>query len=729
MGKGILKFLLGGLIAGAFCLAQEAPQEGQQPEKQPEKQDAFRISRRQNGLVIGVGEREIRNIYLNTKAKLGAAGFYRSFMHGVVDGDAMPVAWESLGENLPLDEEGFKTNVKSSELSSIVLNAGEKLTLPKPVISGDSLLQLKGKYVRFFIWITGEDTGQGMDLWSGAPTVKVEIVDFDGELLSSTPAYFRTRGTFPWFCYYMDVEIPHLNKALATANEPKKEAPKPANEDELDVDALFGTAEPVQKPKDKRAGGLYMTLSNPASGKAKFSTLSWKTVRENELLENPAQFTSRIDPKTYSTAPNPDYDELPMHLMFGVSSSGKWEFLKGNNGWGGILTSDKLSAYMDSAATDWMHCVHAIPKLVSLYNNGKLLNTCTFDKDWESTLREKLMALQDPQTGMWMVNGKPSLYATYQVVMNCFLPEGIPHPGYKATETPWLGLKDFKLQNVDAMIASIIAQQRHFGGKSVPAAWNSYAFMDDVNDIEDADLPCEMAPTSYAARLLLVASKLTANEKSKAAAEASIKDAWHFVMKNMFMRSAAQWKHSYSDKVPTIPDAMYDFIEGTQWLDLRHGKGLRLQPPATTLDEEGAFTLKWNKPEKDFVSLRIYVAPADKLTADLTEANLVAIVQPKSSTLLDQDPYNAIKAIVAEGEARWKITPAAVGANYIASKIAALPKSLKTYSNPASVKFKIPKKPVKQAVHIAAVTAYGEMSNFITLVETIPAAEGETEGN
>ncbi|MBQ7178092.1 MAG: hypothetical protein IJS08_11820, partial [Victivallales bacterium] len=245
----------------------------------------------------------------------------------------------------------------------------------------------------------------------------------------------------------------------------------------------------------------------------------------------------------------------------------------------------------------------------------------------------------------------------------------------------------------------------------------------------DADLPCEMAPTSYAARLLLVASKFTANEKPKAAAEASIKDAWNFVMKYMFMRSAAQWKHSYSDKVPTIPDAMYDFIEGTQWLDLRQGKGLRLQPPATILDEEGQFTLKWNKPEKNFVALRIYVAPADKLTADLTEANLVAIVQPKSGTLLDQDPYNAIKAIVTEGEARWKITPASVGANYIASKIAALPKSLKTYSNPASVKFKIPKKAVKQAVHIAAVTAYGEMSNFITLVETIPAAEGETEGN
>ena len=723
MGKHILKLLLGGLMAGAFCFAQEAP------EGQPEKQDAFRISRRQNGLVISVGEKEIRNIYLNTKGRLGAAGFYRSFMHGVVDGDAMPVAWESLGENLPLDEEGFKTNVKSSELSSIVLNAGEKLTLPKPVISGDSLLQLKGKYVRFFIWITGEDTGKGMDLWSGAPTVKVEIVDFDGELLSATPAYFRTRGTFPWFCYYMDVEIPHLNKVLAASNEPKKETPKQMSEDELDVDALFGTVEPVQKKKDRRAGGLYMTLSNPASGVAKFSTLSWKTVREAELLESSAPFASRFDPKTNSTAPNPDYDELPMHLMFGVSSSGKWEFLNGNNAWSGILTSDKLASYIDSVASDWMHCVHAIPKLVSLYNNGKLLNTCTFDKDWESTLREKLQALQDPQTGMWTIDGKPSLYATYEVVMNCFLPNGIPHPAYKARETPWLSMKDFKLTNVDAMIRSIMAQQQRFGAKNALAAWNSYAFMENLDDIEDADLPCEMAPTSYAVRLLLIASKLTEDEKLRAEAEASIKEAWGFVMKHMFMRSNALWKHSYSDKVPSIPDAMYDFIEGTQWLDLRQGKGLRLQPPATTLDEEGAFTLKWNKPEKDFVSLRIYVAPADKLTADLTEANLVAIVQPKSSTLLDQDPYNAIRAIVGEAEARWKITPAAVGANYIASKIVALPKALKTYSNPAAVKFKIPKKPVKQAVHIAAVTAYGEMSQFITLPETIPAAEGETEGN
>ena len=116
MGKDILKFLLGGLVAGAFCFAQETV------EKQPEKADAYRISRRQNGLFISVGEKEIRNIYINTRGKLGAAGFYRSFMHGLVDGDAMPVAWESLGDELPLEEGGFKTNVKTSELSSIVLN-------------------------------------------------------------------------------------------------------------------------------------------------------------------------------------------------------------------------------------------------------------------------------------------------------------------------------------------------------------------------------------------------------------------------------------------------------------------------------------------------------------------------------------------------------------------------------------------------------------------------------
>ena len=67
MGKKILKFILGGLISGAFCLAQEAPQDGK-----PETTDAYRISRRQQGLVISVGEKEILNLYQNTRGRLGA---------------------------------------------------------------------------------------------------------------------------------------------------------------------------------------------------------------------------------------------------------------------------------------------------------------------------------------------------------------------------------------------------------------------------------------------------------------------------------------------------------------------------------------------------------------------------------------------------------------------------------------------------------------------------------
>ena len=726
MIKRILNFLFSGIMVGGLCLAQEAEDAAKTSDE-----DLYKVSSRLNGLVIGVGKREIRNIYLNQRQKAKREAMFRLFMHGVVDGEATPVAWESIGDDLPLDQEGFKTPLKTSELPSIVLNGGETISLPKPVIPADKLVSLRGKYIRVFIWIMGEGTGLNADLWSGSPTIKLEIVDYDGEILSTVPAYFRTRGTFPWFCYHLDVEVPYLNKVAVKAGA--KEAEKPAADSPevaLDVDALLGNTGEVGEKKASRPGGLYVTLSNPASGVAKFSTLSWMPVREAELLENPALFASRIDPKTNSTAPNPDYDELPMHLMFGISGQGQWKFLKGNNAWQGIATSDQLSSYIDSAAGDWMHCLHAIPKLVSIYNNGTILKTMPeLDAGWKDTLRDKLAALQDTSTGLWTVGGVPSLFATYAVVTNSFFPTDISHRGYASKPTPWLSLDDMKLQNVDAMIGSIISQQKNFGGKSGLAGWNDYAFMENVDDIDDVDMPCDMAATACAVRLLAIASRLTGNEKLKAQAENSIYAAWQFVMKYMFMRSTALWKNSFADKLPTVPGSMYDFIEGTAWLDLRQNKALRFQPPITTLDQEsGSFTLKW-KPEKGYVSLRVFAAPADKVTAELAEENLVAIVQPKAGGLLEQDPYIAIGTITAEANKRWKITPSALGADYIAAKLAGLPKSLKTFNNPANVKFKIPKKPYNQAVHVAAVNAYGEMSQFITLPETISAQAEETGGN
>ncbi len=718
MKKHIFSLMTGAVLLGGICMGQESAQ----------NDSPFKVTRRQNGIVVDVGEYEIRNTFLMHSAKIGKNAMFRSFMHGVHDGEAEPVAWESLGSDLPLEQGGFNTPVKSSALASILLNGGESVTFEKPVLNGDKLLELAGKHLRFFVWISAKNTGQGSDLWSGAPSLKVEIVDFDGEVLSVTPSYFRTRGTFPWFCYYMDVEIPKLNKVQAAAAPENAEAKE--EEGTINWDALLQTGGD-SSAEVKRAGGLYLTLANPVSGEARFSTLSWKTVHDMELLGSHQGLLSRIDPVTNSTAPNPDYDELPMHLMFGLSKQGTWNFLKGNKAWSGIVSSSSLKEYLDGVSGDWMHMIHAVPQLASLHSNGMLLKNMTeFDEEWIPTLKRYLQDMQDSATGMWTVSGKPSLFATYAIVFNAFHPRDIVHPGYAPNPTPWLTVDGSELQYANQMIESIIAQQRRFGAKNIVAGWNNYAFMENMDNVPDAAMPCTLEATAAAARLLAFAAERTDNEQLKAKARDAIRDAWQFVMGNLFMTTTPRWKVTSADKMPTVPGAMYDFIEATQWLDIRQNNDLRVLPPATTLDIDGRLTLKWDR-DKKYVSLRVFAAPADKPTAELTEENLVAIIQPKTAKLTECDPFNAIRAIIAEAESYWRFTPENSGAHYLSAKLAKLPKGNVNHFNIKEVKLKIPQKAWNQTVHIAAVTPYGEMTQFITLPETIAALEqtGEEGGD
>ncbi|HPY91521.1 MAG TPA: hypothetical protein PLT23_12390, partial [Lentisphaeria bacterium] len=151
--------------------------------------------------------------------------FWRFFMHGVTDAGAMPKSWTScLGPDQNPEEvldfqADINNEVKSSNLPAIRLAGGQSILLQKPVLGAAELGQLRGSYLRLFIWIKAENTGQGAELWHGAPSLELLLQDAAGNLIDVEATVFKTRGTYPWFCYHLDLAVP-FNLDVAAAAEP-----------------------------------------------------------------------------------------------------------------------------------------------------------------------------------------------------------------------------------------------------------------------------------------------------------------------------------------------------------------------------------------------------------------------------------------------------------------------------------------------------------------------------
>jgi len=687
--------------------------------------------------------------------------FWRFFMHGVTDAGAMPKPWTScLGpDQNPEDVLDFQADIrnemKSSNLPAIRLAGGQSILLKKPILGAAELGQLRGSYLRLFIWIKADDTGQGAELWHGAPSLEPILQDAAGNLIDVEATVFKTRGTYPWFCYHLDLAVPFNLDLAAAAAEPG--AAPAATEPAATEPAAAAAAEPgaapaaavAVDPMDALGGfidlvpgqlakpeptaekgsalppgaGLFLRLANPASGTAWFSTLSWKRTPYVESLFNTRTKDSRIDPRYGTLAPNAEYDELPMHFFYGLSQRQHWEFLLGTKVLPNLTRVANLKAYLKTAPDDWADMVHVAPFLAYMYSCGVLLETAPpFEKDWSRVLITTLRGMQDLRTGMWKVNGQPNLMATWKIASNSFNPIRQRRADRPPKSTPWLSIDDTPLPNAEAIVNTLLQTQRPAPRSNLKAGWNLYLFSREDLETPAQHVPCDIVATAAAANLLAQAMPLVSEQLQEQASEA-IYQAWLYVMKFLVFRDMGIWRMRHGDQEATSPAFFYAFLEATPWLEMRQLPGLPSPVVEAYQVAAGKMFFKWTNPREDVVSLRVYAAPEDMDVKQLSEQHLVAIIQPGGESIDTMDPLLALRFMVAASMKKWLVGPEHDGASYLAEKVAALPAKLKNCVQSKEISVEPEPHPEKTLkFYAAAVNAYGEMSAWQNLPVTLAPA-------
>ncbi len=686
--------------------AQEAPSENKwQPVFSPD------------GVTITVDNFRAENLWMRRRgsAALKASDTWRFFMHGFRDHKAIPLTWQQLftqekGADPWIDpEQTLNNSVKSSNFPVLLLEGQKTLVLPKPLLDIPLLATLKGRTLRFFIWLKGEKCGQDRLLWNGAPTLTLSLKDSLNNLISTEGSLFKTRGTFPWFCYYLEIEIP----ALLNTTIIEKQAESEGESAGLQLDLMVAMLDPALAaiPRLPDGGGLYLTLSNLGGGKAWFSTLSWEIADKVNSLPK----SEWADPVSGSRAPNPDYDEFPMHLFFGIDPEKHWTFLEGNRTCPDLTTLKGLEQYLQIAAKDWFHMQYGVANLGYLQATGAVLKqTGTFEKGWREMLRDQVIALQNQATGLWGAGGTDSLMVTHAIVSNCFSPKTLPRSDRLQEETPWLSVCPQGLPNTGALLNSLLNARLKDPNTGKPKAWNRFAFQPEYLGAGQRDNICDLGATSAAGRLLAQIAAQTIIRNEKETALHAIRETWEYAMNN-FVTPEYLWKQNDLSLTVTSSAFMLPLLEATQWLEPQFSP--ELTAPATETAElpGDKYRVRWIDKKTAFASLRIYAAPENLPPEKLTEKHLVGILNRSTRSPLTADPLCSLQTFAATARNRWGITLDSEGAEYLADKLAAIPKKLTIADGAAEIIFPMQKtleneEPVSFKYYLSAVTPYGEMT-------------------
>ena len=682
----------------------------------------FEPYRTGGGHLVEIGPYRVDNLWQGQERKGVVADDWRYFMHGMKDAFAYPLAWD---EFIDEDQEKYldkatvlQTPVKFSNVPPIVLNGGESLIPAKPLVSLAKLAAFRGSTMRFYIWIKGEGTGLRTSLWEGAPWLCFYLKDSQGSLIASYPSIFCTRGTFPWFCYQIAVDIPYT---LATAGGTIEAAEAVGDEPVVSWAEMIGLRTDEETEADDgevrlpAAGGLYVQLKNPASGKAWFSTISY----EKATAQNTPAKDAMVDPVTGSLAPNPDYDELPMHIFFGLADLRKWNFLKGNHAFGDLTRLDGLKAYLRMASGDWSHMLHAVPYLVQIYNVGTQQNqTPEFEKGWLETLGAWLEAIRGKTTGLWKLNGRDSLELTEAILGNCYSPENLPRPGEVAVQTEWLSIGGKPVTKAAEMAEAVLGAQERAtveGDMMKLAGWTRYAFQ--PRDLKASD-PKRMAfelCSSNAAVAILAQCLPQVDAAMKKRINDSMKNAWEYAMRTIFTNDG-KWYQNDAVQQLNGPAFALDFLNSTPWLEPR--VATTVDKPKTKVEFVGdGVRVAWEDPADKAVSLRIYALDKDSDASILPTDRLVGIIQKPAKGIKGLDPLLAAKQICEAARETWGMTPEKAGADYLAKAMKDLNPRLKVSKNSLDIQVSRPESASDAVFWVVAVQPYGEVSKPMEVAE------------
>ena len=589
---------------------------------------------------------------------------WRYYMHGILDADAKPIALEDLiyfdhNTTQWLVPNKISNSVKESNLSAVKLQGRETKNLGKPILTIEDLERFRGQKIRFYIWMKGENCGQDTELLSGAPRVCFYVRDGLGNLVDTEYGRFKTRGTFPWFCYHIEFVLPDIIDFSKSEKEEEKSS------DDTMLDSLLATTlgHPAGTPGTSTipaGSGLFLGLENPANGTVYFSTLSWEMVTQDNTYEQ----KEWIDPQTGSKAPNSDYDELPMHVIYGLAGTANLNFLKGNHTIPNLLTTQGLNEYFSKREKDPFHLLHGIPFLNYLAQTGEILELIPkLDKEWYQILLQHLESLQNPETGLW---GR-DLLITNVIVKNNFAPVSYKRQNSPQRNTPWMSVLNASIPHRELLLATLLKLQLKTKDKTC-AGWNLYTLLpDDVKKLADTS-ESHLSTTTAAVELLALLKTQMNDPKQVAKIQRVIVEAREYVLSHYFFRNFL-WKQNENSTKVTSGMFMFNLLEASGWQEDEVLEKAPAYEVAPIFNADGGLSLNVKTQPDDCVSLRILAAPAKIKMTDLTEKNIVGIIEKDPRNLLSMDPFHALIVICNAAEKQWEITPASEGAQFLAEKL------------------------------------------------------------
>ncbi|MBR6470544.1 MAG: hypothetical protein IKS83_01985 [Victivallales bacterium] len=641
------------------------------------------------------------------------------YMHQVQENNATGLDLSNLvgkSQGGLLQEEGLPERAKGNGVLSL---HDQRVRLSNPVLPNSEIQKALGRVLRFHIWIKAEDIDAGGNLWFGAPTVTFSLFDDNGNKITQVSSLFKTRGTYPWHCYYVDVPMP---RQIMLTNQSAA-----ANSEQAQLEALAEIID-FQENGDESKPGFYVTFSCYGSGTAWFGGMSYEELTTAQA----ANRDKWLDSATNTSAPNPEYDELPVILYYGLPADKPWKFLSGNNAFRSILTIQGLKEYLEASRNDWFHLQKGVAMLPYLYVTASKLQLCPegkqFEDGWLDALEEELLGWQDPETGFWTVNGVPNLLVTEAIASNCFSPMSQERADQCAVPTPWHSVADgVTLPHADKIIETLLSH-RIMG----TSGWNEYMLQPAELGGTKRDTMVSLGATTAAVKLLiLAASTLPAEDARRKSALDEAKRAYLYATKTFLKgNKPGLWRESTAaTDISTTGAFLLDLLDVVPLLE-SHRANPDLPKPTIEVAEDSEsdekIQIRWKNPQRELVSVRIYGTRANVDAQTLTEKNICCIIEQANA----EDPLMTAKRIVEAANTEWGITPAAVDCHYLAAKVALLPsKVLVVRTDSKKPFFQIePPSVVRNTVvdedssadtsivyYAVGVNAYGETTGFIPL--------------
>ncbi len=538
---------------------------------------------------------------------------WRYYMHGTVDLFASP-----LQLSFP-PREWQKTTFETpyfTEQTDIV-KIGKETRNSEPI--DFDLKKYRGQKIRFFYWMRGIETGRKRtpQSWNDCPQFAVIQKNTGGKQISRIDSRNGAVGTFPWHCYYLDVQI----------------APSAAK--------------------------LVFQIKNVHNGEAEFGRFSYEVI----TAENTYDADEQQDPDTGSNAAFPWYEPINFHFIVktGFGSKYTWNFLRGPAG--GMIgqpydltTFEGLHKYYkESVKVDLDQMNHGLMYFGVRLSTAKKNNVLppNMPDNYLDEVARMLIEDQDPKTGYWGTESVPlSMSCTFHLVDMLFnfgierTDEEAKKPMVNRCIAPYL-------PNPEAMVKTTIQLQSTYNnqGKKELAAWSQAAY--NYTDNPDVDKSRGVMGTTMNAMRLLRMSYRFVNPELQKQIDTSVEAAFKYILIHC---TTPEGLFMMSDDAPgpSRPAYFHSIIEASRYLEKRTDTSL--PKPMVKVSGSQITCEKWLDRQN---SIRIYALPEGSDPAKLSSPEIIGIISRGSKTMIDLDPLMATRRCAEASRKNWgsKVSP------------------------------------------------------------------------